>query len=262
MVYMESMLVDDSRYTAIQRHLILRTNLSHDSSFNNKYCDALQAVDWDQDGDLDLFFNGRYFERVSITQVVERTGHDNPLREIGDQLYILPYEHWPEEYKTGMYTHFVDWDSDGDLDVLLGGQTKNCRGIAGCQQVIRYFEQMEDGRLFERTGQDNPFHHIEIYMTDQVKRNPQVLDWSQTGIPGLILIDDRHNLFYEWVQEFYEVRRQSELVNLTGGNNQFQQLHLARGHEPHLVDSRLSLETFCVSHSRITVTTVLTERLM
>ena len=53
----------------------------------------MQAVDFDQDGDLDLILgdsNTRYFERVSAGQVIERVS-ENPLAAITkDGSVLLP----------------------------------------------------------------------------------------------------------------------------------------------------------------------------
>ena len=47
--------------------------------------------------------------------------------------------------------HVVDWDKDGDWDILLGTT----------DGTVRFFEQ-RDGLLGERKNEQNPFANIQV----------------------------------------------------------------------------------------------------
>ena len=92
-------------------------------------------VDFDDDGDLDLFVSEKYgtisyYRNVSGTYV-QQTGTDNPFDgvDVGDRPALL----------------FVDYDSDGDMDVFVGEKYGS----------LFYFENNE-GVLTELTDYENP----------------------------------------------------------------------------------------------------------
>ena len=85
------------------------------------------VVDWDNDGDLDIVvgnINGtiQYFENDGSDTFVEIVGTANPFDGIDVGANVDPC--------------IVDWDGDGDLDVVVG----NGDG------VLAYFEQQPDER--------------------------------------------------------------------------------------------------------------------
>ena len=111
-----------------------------------------RAADWDGDGDTDLLLSGfhsadggydgsvRYFERMEDGSLQERVGPDNPFRSFvpDGEMVVVP--------------RAVDWDSDGDLDLL----------VAGAAGQVRYFERLVDGSLQEHLGADSPFNGLEV----------------------------------------------------------------------------------------------------
>ena len=111
-----------------------------------------RAADWDGDGDTDLLLSGfhsadgeydgsvRYFERMEDGRLEERKGPENPFSVVlpDGEMVVVP--------------RAVDWDSDGDLDLL----------VAGAAGQVRYFERLADGSLHEHIGVESPFNGLEV----------------------------------------------------------------------------------------------------
>jgi len=102
------------------------------------YYSAPTLVDFDDDGDLDIFIGEKYgtisyYENDAGTYVLQ-AGVDNPfdLVDIG--------------YRPAL--SFIDYDDDGDLDVFIGEKY-------GTNGSILYF-QNSGGALTQQTGTDNP----------------------------------------------------------------------------------------------------------
>ncbi|CAE8729768.1 unnamed protein product [Polarella glacialis] len=122
------------------------------------------AADWDGDGDIDLLvgnFDGlmQFFERSADASLVERTGSSNPFFGIDVGKYAQPFA--------------VDWDGDGDIDLLVGNQDGR----------IFFFERSANASLIERTGSSNPFDGIDVGM-DAV---PCAVDWDGAGDIDLLV---------------------------------------------------------------------------
>ncbi|CAE8723890.1 unnamed protein product [Polarella glacialis] len=116
------------------------------------------AVDWDEDGDIDLLAgnqDGRiqFFERSADASLVERTGSSNPFVGIDVGWNAQPFA--------------VDWDGDGDIDLLVGNSDGR----------IQFFERSANVSLIERTDSSNPFDGIDV------GRNaaPFAVDWDGDG---------------------------------------------------------------------------------
>ena len=182
---------------------------------------SLQALDFDGDSDIDVIFQGRFFERISPEHLMERI-EKNPL----EGLAIEPLG-------KATYIHFADWDTDGDLDILVGRREADCRGImGGCAQTLALLTQQADGSFLELPGVGNPFKDFTEYKVGYWDRAPQVV--QHRNITTLILrVSD------DGATAFWELRGKKELIALRGGGNQFQQLGLSYGSEPHLVDWNL-----------------------
>jgi len=157
-----------------------------------------RAADWDGDGDTDLLLSGfhsadggydgsvRYFERMEDGSLQERVGPDNPFRSFvpDGEMVVVP--------------RAVDWDSDGDLDLL----------VAGAAGQVRYFERLVDGSLQEHLGADSPFNGLEVGHGAL-----EVTDFDGDGALDLLIGTSRGR-----VRFFKQLANQS-FSELTGSSN-------------------------------------------
>eukprot|EP00435_Cladocopium_sp_Y103_P044061 s2249_g12.t1 len=141
---------------------------------NGSSCDML-ARDFDEDGDVDLILGhdrrepaySRYFERISASDVVERTGDDNPLNMFNGTVQLI-----------------ADVDGDGRLEIVLG-QKRNAIGT----NYLRLFQRAADGSLVE--AQENPFRRLpppEDSGGWSVRCQVHVADWNSHGLPDIFLV--------------------------------------------------------------------------
>ncbi|CAE7874708.1 PDIL1-4, partial [Symbiodinium sp. KB8] len=157
-----------------------------------------RAADWDGDGDTDLLLSGfhsadgeydgsvRYFERMEDGRLEERKGPENPFSVVlpDGEMVVVP--------------RAVDWDSDGDLDLL----------VAGAAGQVRYFERLADGSLHEHIGVESPFNGLEV--------GPgalEVTDFDGDGSLDLLVGTSRGR-----VRFFKQLANQS-FTELTGSSN-------------------------------------------
>eukprot|EP00435_Cladocopium_sp_Y103_P003405 s7526_g1.t1 len=111
---------------------------------NGSSCDML-AKDFDEDGDLDLILGhdrrepaySRYFERISASSVMERTGDDNPLNMFNGTVQLID-----------------DVDGDGHLEIVLGRKRKTMKG-GMVTNYLHLFQRASDGSFVE--APENPF---------------------------------------------------------------------------------------------------------
>jgi hypothetical protein len=180
--------------TDISEHpAILQTNASHPAA-----CD-MQAVDFDEDGDLDLVMSKgpdppreeldripsveiteslmqevaeffalvpplcfeRYFERV-LDELEERTGEQNPLQAFPDQVQQI-----------------ADLDGDGRLDVLVAVTNSGEK-----TRRWRYFRRAAAGTFVEPW--ENPLAEIQ-----PSSQKIHVADWNSDGLPDVLFVGTR-----------------------------------------------------------------------
>ena len=103
--------------------------LSDGASIQKNYLAIPEVVDWDGDGDLDLLVGSEYSAVITLYTNTGQSGvpvfEDAGTLEADGAELQLPYEPCPEApFFTTDYTaapEAVDWDGDGDLDLLAGG---------------------------------------------------------------------------------------------------------------------------------------------
>ncbi|CAE7667597.1 scube2 [Symbiodinium sp. CCMP2456] len=130
---------------------------------------ALQAVDFDEDGDVDLILQQRYFERISETVLVERTGSQNPINIFGGKLAVI-----------------ADIDGDGRLEVLMEGWNRQSNGPGGTLH-LRYFRRAGDDSFVEPA--ENPLAGFSFYNGESGQERAFVADWNSDGWPDLIILE-------------------------------------------------------------------------
>ena len=135
---------------------------------NGSRCGGLQAVDFDEDGDVDLIVQLRYFERTSQTVLVERTGQQNPVNIFGANIKAI-----------------ADIDGDGRLEVVMKGWSRLSLSGSGAAQRLRYFRRAGDNSFVEPA--ENPMAGISLGSTESYDERLFVADWNSDGLPDLMM---------------------------------------------------------------------------
>ena len=171
------------------------------------------AADFDGDGDCDVvkmekhWSDGQvtsfeFLEQVPDPTLKHRSGTDNPFAEIQTDGEVFP--------------EFVDWDGDGDVDLLLGTDTGS----------MRFFERRADGTVEEKIGTLNPFHAVNV----SGRAVPKAIDWDSDGQLELVVGARDGSL------HFFKQASSGSLYALTGQANPFQNLTVHEFAAPEVVD--------------------------
>ncbi|CAE8689206.1 unnamed protein product [Polarella glacialis] len=200
-----------SSLSAMQMHrssLIERTGSSNPFDGIDVGSDAAPcAVDWDGDGDIDLLASNsdgriQFFKRSANASLIERTGSSNPFDGI-------EVERWATLFP-------VDWDGDGDIDLLVGNQDGR----------IFFFERTADAKLTGRTGSSNPFDGINA--GDYA--SPCAVDWDGDGDIDLLVGN------FDGLIQFFERSADASLIEQTGNSNPFDGIFDGNWAAPFAVD--------------------------
>lgn len=126
--------------------------------------------DWDGDGDADVVERGddgslRYFENAgpnSQLMMQERFGFENPFDGFDVGAVRKDPANTPHTMRCPV---FVDWDADGDLDLVVADRKNG---------ELRFFEHLQNGSVAELQGTNNP---LAIGASGQ----PFFVDWDRDG---------------------------------------------------------------------------------
>eukprot|EP00931_Biecheleriopsis_adriatica_P023360 TRINITY_DN14767_c0_g2_i1.p1 TRINITY_DN14767_c0_g2~~TRINITY_DN14767_c0_g2_i1.p1 ORF type:complete len:392 (+),score=57.37 TRINITY_DN14767_c0_g2_i1:51-1178(+) len=165
-----------------------------------------EIVDWDRDGLMDLVIGSkdfdestiRYYRQRSDGSLSEQTGADNPF----DGIRVR----WG-----GTVPKFVDWDSDGLMDLAIGESGG----------TIGFYRQLSDGSLSEQTGADNPFHGIDVGLTAV----PEFVDWDRDGLMDFVSGSGD----YPSVIRYFRQHSDGTLSEQTGAANPFNGIGINTG---------------------------------
>eukprot|EP00438_Fugacium_kawagutii_P008959 Skav215555 [mRNA] locus=scaffold3091:212800:237229:- [translate_table: standard] len=126
--------------------------------------DQISVLDWNQDGfDDHVDIDGQLYE---ISDAGARPVSGNPYQLTGIQ-------------SSSAYS-FVDWDGDGDLDVLVANRSRR----------LEYWEQV-DGKFHHAEDVDIRFQQMVVSLFAFVTKQAQILpvDWDQDGDVDLVLVE-------------------------------------------------------------------------
>jgi len=132
--------------------------------------------------------------------LVERVGSENPFDGISNNCGSI-LESLRRSKCQSLGLKVVDWDKDGDMDLIVGGVDGN----------VRFFERVADGTIVERTESDNPFRDVSVHHNAR----PEAVDWDGDEDIDLIVGDDDGKV------HFYERTGSKEIVKRTGEANPF-----------------------------------------
>ena len=144
---------------------------------------SVEVADWEGDGDLD-FIAGNEIGYVHLIENISRGGRTmfaSPrpiLLTGGSPMYVARWhfidDHDPEKIVGQAKPALVDWDNDGDLDILVGNNSNR----------IAYFENVGSRRQPRYAAMRTLQHDLGEHFSFRV--HPAPADWNGDGLVDLV----------------------------------------------------------------------------
>ena len=207
-------------WSGLIRHMNASLLLSVSDSA--KGCE-MWPVDFDGDGDVDLFLGQRYFERTAAGDLVER--NENPMVMFNGNIIKESGAHRTFHSKI---LQIADVDGDGQLEVITEGDSvaalTRCKGLrrrhTTTYSQLQYFRRTVDGRFVESL--ENPLAGIRLER--DCRNNNEFLrltDWDSDGLMDLVKVQFQWSLDFkveflpvQWSFDFEVVAYYQHVVKL------------------------------------------------
>ncbi len=160
-----------------------------DGVFKVDYYPVVEAVDWDDDGDLDLlaggYITGRvYFYENVGTPAAPKLRLAAPLEADGAPLDVV----WAAAPAVG------DLDGDGDLDLISGAmKIKHGGDVSSSEHFLHYFRN--DGAKGQAHLHEIPFPRMGDFPRAALA-SPRLVDWNADGLMDLVVSSSTEIYFY------------------------------------------------------------------
>ena len=145
--------------------------------------DSVEVADWDGDGDLD-FIVGNELGYLQLIENISRGGRTMfaaprlILLANGEPMHVARWNFLndadPERNLGQSKPTYVDWDGDGDLDLLVGNNANRiaCFENIGTRTMPRFAPMR---KLMHDSGEHFSF-----------RKRPVAVDWNGDGLPDLV----------------------------------------------------------------------------
>ena len=149
--------------------------------YKKDYSPAVEVVDWDGDGDLDLLLGGYITGYIWFYENVRDHVRGKPLLRFRGPLEA---DGKPIDTVWGARPSAVDLDQDGDLDLLSGSFGQNLGGGDVTRKFLLYWENVgtrREPRLSSRSV---------VYDGEEprdILGQPRPLDWNHDGLTDLVI---------------------------------------------------------------------------
>ena len=128
----------------------------HDRGYFHQPC-GIAISDWDGDGDMDVIVASDSDGRVYYHEMMDGQFHEKSSQHSFSNIQLILETTRNQEQAPQPLA--VDWDNDGDLDLILGAPD------------YRYFERLDNGSLSEWPREDSPFLFLSVGFEDFFQKN-------------------------------------------------------------------------------------------